>query len=461
VPEEQYDSARDRQGPWTDVYALCATIYKCLTGDTIPNALDRLRGVIKLKPLPDSIKNGKIIMRGLEVNPKDRLQSVDELIEAFYPNSTDTPAFKKRLPKGAVIGIISALAVAAVACLVIFLPKTSLPAAEDVPQTEVTVGTTAVTTAATIAETLASNPADWEYTGNMITGYFWITKYTGDYGESDTVQIVLPAEIDGNAITWIDSNAFSSNTENKTIYLTVPDTYTHVANKANTDNFSVILENAPENFETSDAWRWLTKEDEVKTFLIVATTTSPDETTVVTDVDYYAPIGLGSGKYTGDIKGGMPDGNGVYTSSNGSYDGEWKNGLPNGQGVLNRTDGSRLEGEFKNGLGNGNMTEYTPANTWDEGQMQGTFAETEGEQINGNWVGKAEYRRTNSDGTWTVEYVEAAEDGHWLGSNENDPVTIRHCIHYFTDGTRREFDMVFVNGRHTEDINEMRYETHE
>jgi serine/threonine protein kinase len=491
VPEEQYDSARDRQGPWTDVYALCATIYKCLTGDTIPNALDRLRGVIKLKPLPDNIKNGKIIMKGLEVNPKDRLQSVDELIEAFYPNSTDTPVFRKRLPKGAVIGIISALAVAAAACLVIFLPGTSLPAAEEVPQTEVTAGTTAVTTAATIAETLASNPADWEYTGNPITGYFWITKYTGDYGDSDTVQIVLPTEIDGNAITWIDSNAFSSNTEEKTIYLTVPDTYTHVANKANTDNFSVILENVPENFKTSDAWRWLRKEEEGKTFPLVVTTapptetTAPGETTVVTtepnyaeDLDYYVTIGLGPGKYTGDIKDGIPDGNGVYTSSNGSYDGEWKNGLPNGQGtiiqknstdreytggfvdgkfegtgVLKRSDGSRLEGEFKNNMGNGRMIEYTPVNTWDDWQMQGTFTENEGEQINGIWVGNVEQRRIKYDGAIQTEYIEVAEDGHWLGSEPSDPLTIRHFIEVYPDGRINEWDDVYVNGERTESIN--------
>ena len=30
------------QGPWTDIYALCATIYFCLTGKAPPQALDRI-----------------------------------------------------------------------------------------------------------------------------------------------------------------------------------------------------------------------------------------------------------------------------------------------------------------------------------------------------------------------------------------------------------------------------------
>lgn len=42
APVEQYQNKG--QGPWSDVYALCATIYFCLTGRKPPQSMDRLVG---------------------------------------------------------------------------------------------------------------------------------------------------------------------------------------------------------------------------------------------------------------------------------------------------------------------------------------------------------------------------------------------------------------------------------
>lgn len=43
APPEQY-SSKGNQGPWTDLYALCATFLNALTGQSLPDAPDRLAG---------------------------------------------------------------------------------------------------------------------------------------------------------------------------------------------------------------------------------------------------------------------------------------------------------------------------------------------------------------------------------------------------------------------------------
>ena len=64
-------------------------------------------------------------------------------------------------------------------------------------------------------------------------------------------------------------------------------------------------------------------------------------------------------KYEGEIKNGIPNGEGYLTNPDGSgYVGEFKDGLPNGQGMKNFFDGQNYVGEFKDGRRHGQGT-YT------------------------------------------------------------------------------------------------------
>ena len=86
APVEQNSRNRGIQGPWTDVYALCATMYRCLTGKVPEDAMERVNeDTVKTprqlgccsRPVSD------VLMKGLELRRKDRWQSADELAAAL------------------------------------------------------------------------------------------------------------------------------------------------------------------------------------------------------------------------------------------------------------------------------------------------------------------------------------------------------------------------------------------
>ena len=89
APEEQYRS-HGKQGPWTDVYGLCATIYRAVTGEVPIESLDRTAGEELKKPSELGIQIGSgredILMKGLALYQRDRVQTTEELMEGFYRN---------------------------------------------------------------------------------------------------------------------------------------------------------------------------------------------------------------------------------------------------------------------------------------------------------------------------------------------------------------------------------------
>ncbi len=119
APEEQYRT-HGEQGSWTDVYALCAVLYRMLTGETPVPAMDRM--------FQDELKNfdkfnTKVsentvaaILKGLAVKKDDRIQNVQELIEALYEGAKIKDASRKSgKNKWGVYAGIGAAAVAACA----------------------------------------------------------------------------------------------------------------------------------------------------------------------------------------------------------------------------------------------------------------------------------------------------------------------------------------------------------
>ncbi len=117
-PGELYDQ-NGRQGPWTDVYSLCATLYHCIVGTAPLSAvqrlfLDELRAPSELGISLDP-RYEKILMKGLQLEPSGRYQSMKELAqdirEALPAEKPASPGEKKLFFIGFAAGLVCLIAV--------------------------------------------------------------------------------------------------------------------------------------------------------------------------------------------------------------------------------------------------------------------------------------------------------------------------------------------------------------
>lgn len=94
APIEQYQK-RGGLGPWTDVYAMCATIYFCLTGQVPPDAPERLLGYEELnldKTVPElTPPQEKALEHGMELRAEERTASMEQLLQELFGNAAADP----------------------------------------------------------------------------------------------------------------------------------------------------------------------------------------------------------------------------------------------------------------------------------------------------------------------------------------------------------------------------------
>ena len=102
APLEQYTG--HGQGPWSDLYSLCATIYYCLTGRVPPAALERdkdqdreLDPLLPLNQLGVNLTSRQewALIKGMALRTRDRWQTIGDLYGALYGVNLDGTAWEE------------------------------------------------------------------------------------------------------------------------------------------------------------------------------------------------------------------------------------------------------------------------------------------------------------------------------------------------------------------------------
>ncbi|MEN6389956.1 MAG: protein kinase [Syntrophomonas sp.] len=352
APEEQYRS-KGNQGPWTDIYAVGATIYRMITGRVPIESLDRLAREELIPPsqlgvvLPEASEAA--LLKALAVLASDRYHNIKEFQQALItgqssgvrPSAAPSPDYQT--PTGFQVD------------------KAKSPPAKPRPRLLL----------AAVAAILLS----------LVIGAVWWTlspeKTTGSY-------------------VFADGRQYQGDLQNN-----IPHGHG--------------IATVPSQGKYEGEWRG-GKETGQHTFTYTNGNKYVGEMAEGQPGGQGTMTQANGTTYTGTWKDGKPDGKGLLKSANGSsYEGDWKMGVQDGQGKYVYPDGNTYTGDFKQGAmtGKGTINYNTGAVYTGEvknGLLEGQGVyiwpnkdKYEGSFVNGKKEGRGKLTRANGqvqEGMW-------------------------------------------------------------
>lgn len=362
APREQIEQNYSKFGPWTDIYALGATLYAVLTNNhpPIPSAIDDDESPDKhvALPFPDGVSHEmrNLVLFMMRTNRTQRPQSVDVLIHAF------NTAFASSQREGA--GNANRQA-----------------------------GTNANTHKQRSEETHNETEAVSEETMFKSGTADEKTKYSAQSRSAESRQS-SKTKSEETAFTPRQTNSTTNSSPNsKPSYQPVYDEDDSSERALN--NFIIVCVICFLMglaiyciLQCSSPGGSLTVEDtnNAQTETFISSDTSDDATYGKKDVTY---PNMGTGVYEGGLQNGEPHGHGTINYSSGmSFTGDFQNGQAHGHGVLKSSTGTVLfDGTYDNGSRKEGTTIYEDGRTftgtydWDGTRKEGTLKSANGEVL--------------------------------------------------------------------------------
>ena len=424
APREQIEQNYAKFGPWTDIYALGATLYAVLTNSRPPSPSEISEDESPDKhvalPFPDSVSDGmhNLVLYMMKQNRTERPQSVDVLMQTF--NSDSSSKQRQQEPEN---------------------PRRQAEPNDNTrtQNSEETMFKSGTANEKTQYSTQSHNETSRQSAQSASEETAYSSKQTSKSSNKPSYEPVYDEDD-------TDQSAF------RVIRILAVFIFCAFI-------VGALLSNV---YQCSSSQTENAIQTETSTSNLTTEITSDDATYGKKDVTY---PNMGTGVYEGGLQNGEPHGHGTINYSSGmTFIGDFQNGQTHGHGVLKSATGTVLfDGTYENGKRKEGTTTYEDGRTftgtydWDGTRKEGTLKSANGEVLfKGTFTYMGDYdtgygKEEGGSGVGAFVYVGNFKDLSWNGEGTitwPNEKRSNHAYKYkgnFVSGERSGYGTVYFN----------------